>query len=370
MSQPQASAIEGMTWLAPAHQALAALRARGGHALLLHGPSGTGKWDLAMAYAADVLCENPTGAGRACGACTSCRLGAAGNHPDLRVVVPDALAARRPAGGSEPDEGNGAPAEPAAGKAKPSREIKIDQVRELLPLFTVSAHRGGARVVVLGPAESLNLPAANALLKVLEEPPPDGLFLLVADQIDRCLPTILSRCAPVRVVLPRLDAALDWLQTQGLDRAAGAARLIEAGGAPLAALHGAADVLDAPTRALLLGLLRRGRSLGAADVVGEVPRTVPIGPAVDLFQRWAWDYFSYRAGGGLRYHPEEGAAFAALVEDWHPLAAGAWASRLQQLRAVAEHPLNPRAAIEGMLLDYVAALQGSGASGDPPRMAQ
>ncbi len=349
-----------MPWLAPAREALAALHARGAHAMLLHGPAGIGKWELAVSFAGDVLCEQPGSAGLACGHCASCVLRAAGNHPDLRIAVPDALASRRPTNGGEGEEGSAGAAEPAAAKIKPSREIKIDQVRELLPLFAVSAHRGGARVVVLGPAESLNLPAANALLKVLEEPPPRGLFVLVTDQIDRCLPTILSRCALVRVVPPSREAALAWLQAQGLAPQAAAARLVEAGGAPLAALRGSGESLDAQTRGTLVGLLRRGRNLSAAEVAGDVPRTIAVGPAVALFQRWVWDYFAYRTGCALRYHPDEGPAFAALAPHWHPAAAGAWATQLLRLQALADHPLNARSAVEGVLLEYIDSIAGGG----------
>jgi DNA polymerase-3 subunit delta' len=343
-------------WLIPARANLAALRARGTHATLLHGPSGVGKWDLAVSFAADLLCEAPSAESAACGLCASCRLRAAGNHPDLRVVVPDAMADRRPAGTAEAEEGPGAAAEPAASKTKPSREIKIDQVRELATLFGVTAHRGGARVVLLGPAEALNLPAANALLKGLEEPPANSYFVLVSDQIDRCLPTIVSRCALLRIALPPRSQALQWLRSQGLEEEPAAMRLAEAGGAPVAAMRAGNEDLEPQTRSGLVALLRRGKDLCAVDVVNEVPRTIPIGASVVLMQRWVWDYFSYRTGGALRYHPAEAKAFDALAQVWSLQAAGAWADRLLTLRSVAEHPLNPRAAVEGILLEYIASI--------------
>ena len=100
-------------------------------------------------------------------------------------------------------------------------------------------------------------------------------------------------------------------------------------------------------------------ALDPADVAARIPRTLPIAGAVALFQRWGWDYFSYRTGGGLRYHPEHVASFEALARQWRLPAAGAWMDRLRGLRAVAEHPLNPRAAIEGVLLDYIESIQSS-----------
>jgi len=347
-----------MEWLRAPRATLAALRARGAHALLLHGPAGTGKWELAMSFAADVLCEHARPPARACGACASCALLGAGNHPDLRVLVPDALAERRPGHGADGDADDTAPAAAEAGagsKTKPSREIKIEQVRELGALMGVSSHRGGARVVVLGPAEALNLPAANALLKGLEEPPPQGVFLLVADHLDRCLPTIVSRCALVRVPVPPRPQALAWLQGQGAGPDA-PLRLAEAGGAPLAALREDDDGLSGEMRALLTGMLRQGPRLAPAQVAAEVPRTIPIGASVALFQRWVWDYFSYRTGAGLRYHPDDGAHFDALARHWTLPAAADWADRLRDLRALEDHPLNARAAVEGALLGYIFSI--------------
>ena len=357
------AAVAPIPWHRAPRATLAALRERGSHALLLHGPSGTGKWDLAMSFARDLLCERGSALAPACGSCPSCVLMAAGNHPDLRVVVPDAMAARRPGAAQEGEDTAEVGAEASSTRPKPSREIKIDQVRELTSLTAVSAHRGGCRVIVLAPAESLNLPAANALLKGLEEPPEATVFLLVSDQIDRCLPTIVSRCALVRVVVPPRAVALQWLHAQGLGADAGQ-RLTEAGGAPLGALRPDEQALTPELHATLLHLLRRGPSLEPADVATDVPRTVPIGAAVALFQRWGWDYFAFRMGCALRYHPGDVASFEVLSHHWTLRAASGWIDRLRDLRAVAEHPLNARAAIEGLLLEYIGSIASTDEKSD------
>ncbi len=369
-------AVASMPWLSAPRAALAALRARGAHALLLQGPPGTGKWELGLSFARDLLCERAAHAPRfasdssqhsagACGTCASCVLLTAGTHPDLHIVVPDAWAERRPSGGTDGDaDAASADAAPAA-KTKPSREIKIEQVRELLAPIGTSTHRGGARVIVLAPAEALNAPAANALLKALEEPPPAVAFVLISDRIDQCLPTIVSRCALVRVPAPPKAVALAWLKGQdaglgGLGDAEAAIRLAEAGGGPLAVTAGGASTdetaLDASLHAVLTGMLRRGPLLEPVQVGAEVPRTAPIAASVALFQRWAWDYFAYRTGCALRYHPHDAASFDALAPHWSLRAAGAWADSLCELRSLADHPLNARAAVEGALLDYVDSI--------------
>lgn len=348
--------LSAIPWLVAPGAAMAALRARGAHALLLHGPAGIGKWQLAVSFAGAALCEHPGAGGAPCGACASCRLVAAGNHPDLRVVVPDALAERRPgqvAGDAEAAEET-ADAQSAA-KSKPSREIKIDQILALAELIGVTTHRGGIRVVVLGPADALNPASANALLKSLEEPPPGTLYLLVTDRIDRCLPTIVSRCALVRIPIPKRASALAWLEARGVGEGA-AQRLVEAGGGPFGALHASEAETPDEARSKLLGLLRRGSALEAAHIAAEVPRTVAIGPSVALFQRWVWDYFSYCTGAGLRYHPHDEDHFHALAGVWSLRAAAAWWDSLGALRAVSDHPLNARAAVEGAMLEYAGSI--------------
>src|SRR6266853_4066492 len=166
--------LKALPWHPATRGAIGQLLARQIHALLLHGPAGIGKLNLALDIAEELLCEQRGADGSSCGRCVGCTLIGADTHPDLRIVRPDALAELD--GRSGQDEEGGA-AELKAGasagesRARASREIRIEQIRELSEWVTLSTHRGGPRIIVMEPAESLNAPAANALLKVLEEPP-------------------------------------------------------------------------------------------------------------------------------------------------------------------------------------------------------
>jgi DNA polymerase III subunit delta' len=347
--------LKSLPWHGAATEAVARLLARGVHALLLHGQAGIGKLDLALDTAEALLCESPQADRRACGQCAGCALVAAGNHPDLRTLRPAALVEQdgERAGAPPPDaaaEGAGG----ADGKAKASREIRIEQVRELSEWANLTTHRAGARVIVIEPAESMTTPAANALLKLLEEPPPATVFLVVSHRVSETLATIRSRCVLVPVAGPGREAAVRWLQQQGLPEPG--RRLVEAGGAPLLALQAEREGLPGELRERLVGLLRKGGGLTPADVVSGVPRDVPVAGAVALFQRWGWDYLAFKLAGVVRYHPEDIVAFRQLGTRWRAQEACGWLGELQWARAFADHPLNAKLAVEGMLLSYVRSI--------------
>lgn len=177
------------------------------HALLLSGPAHLGKRDFAIAMAGYLLCRQPTGDG-GCGECDNCRLLAAGTHPDFRMIEPE-----------------------------DSRLIKIEQVRELIDWANQTAQRDGYKVVIVHPAEQMNVHSANALLKCLEEPADDTLMMLVSDLPGRLLPTIRSRCQHVDFTIPGAGEALAWLRQHKPETEALELLLDIAGGAPLAVVE-------------------------------------------------------------------------------------------------------------------------------------
>ncbi len=152
------------------------------HALLLSGNQGIGKVELAVQLAGYLLCNSPTAAS-ACGQCSACFLLKAGTHPDLIEVTPE-----------------------QKGKA-----IKVDQVRGINDFIAQTAQQGGRKVVLLYPADALNVNAANALLKNLEEPSGHSNFILISNQPSRILPTIRSRCHRFEVAQPVRKEASEWL---------------------------------------------------------------------------------------------------------------------------------------------------------------
>lgn len=345
----------GLPWLAPVWPRLPPLSARGVHAVLLHGLRGVGKKSLALEFAEALLCTSPRDDGHSCGRCEECRLTSAFSHPDLRWVLPQALAEQLlPQAADDAQGAAESPAEAGEGEGKQpraSREIRVDQVRALSDFLGIAAYRGGRRVVVLAPAEAMNAIAANTLLKMLEEPPPATTFVLVADALDDVLPTIRSRCVLVQVPAPDARACLQWLTEQGV--AEPAAALALASGAPLAALAGTTEEgLAAEASAALYRLLERGPTLTAAQIAAGVGRDPPVPACVRLMQCWAFDLVQYLARGSVRYHPQREASIRQLAASVRAERLWRWVEALKGASAAREHPLNGRLVIESLLAGY------------------
>jgi DNA polymerase III subunit delta' len=333
-------------WQQNAWEQLQQMRARLPHAILFHGAAGTGKTGFIEAFAQSLLCENVQPDGHACGACASCGWFLQHNHPDYRRVRPEALEDEPAAESEEGGDGD----KKAKSAKTPSKEIKIEQIRALADFMNISTHRQGLRVVVLYPAEALNVPASNALLKTLEEPPPGTVFLLASNSLDRLLPTILSRCRKFALPMPGHDEALAWLQAQGVADADGWLR--EQGGAPLLALAQAESGSREELDALLQVLARPGTDavLKAADKLSKTP----LAALVAWEQRWLYDVLSVKLSGRVRYYPRYHKELAALAANVHTANLLKAIKGANDRRAVAEHPLSPKLFVEDMLLEYTA----------------
>ncbi|PWG63245.1 DNA polymerase III subunit delta' [Sediminicurvatus halobius] len=297
------------------------------HALLLAGPAGTGKGQLARAMLARLLCTAPTG-DQACGACHGCRLRGGGAHPDCRLVLPEA-------------EGSGA--------------LRIEAIRGLGEFLRLSSQYGGWRVALIEPAEAMTHGAANSLLKLLEEPPPGVVLLLVSHRPARLPPTVRSRCQLLRLGLPTPAVAEAWLAREHPEAVP---LLAETGGAPLAAVRlaeaGGGERLEALARALAeLQCDRRSAVATAAEWEA-------VGPAetAALMQRVLARSARLRALGREADRSSASPALQALAQslDWSELF-----ERLDgalELARAASQPLNALMALEGLFLAWSPAARG------------
>ncbi|MEN3294880.1 MAG: polymerase subunit delta [Burkholderiales bacterium] len=334
-------------WQDAAWQQVMQLRGRLPHAILFHGMEGIGKTAFAEHLAQSFLCQAPGSDGHACGQCDACGWFSQYSHPDYRRVRPEIL---EEDGAGEGEEGSDAgEGKKSAKSAKaPSKEIKIDQIRALADFMNVSTHRQGLRIVTLYPAEALNTAAANALLKTLEEPPPNTLFLLASNSLDRLLPTILSRCRKFALPMPLQEEALAWLKQQNVKDAD--VWLAEQGGAPLAA-HAAAQTDTRDTLDEFLGQLAKPSVDGALKTADKLQKT-PVPELVSWLQRWLYDVFSLKLSGRIRYYPRYQKELAVLAGQADVAELLRALKAVGERRAIAEHPLAAKLFIEDMLLDY------------------
>ncbi|MCB1932559.1 MAG: DNA polymerase III subunit delta' [Candidatus Accumulibacter sp.] len=329
-----------------AWQQLLARKAQLPHALLISGQRGIGKFELARAFAASLLCEKLGEAGSACGHCPACGWLAQGNHPDLRLLQPGALA----------DDDGQAGASQEAGRKKASQQITIEQVRALDEFLHVGTHRHGVRLVLLNPADAMNRAAANAILKALEEPIAGTLFMLISSEPYRLLPTIRSRCQSLPMRPPTAATAAAWLRQSGAED--GEQWLALAGGSPLLALElsgqGERVLLDA-----LIAQVSRGQALDPLAAAAAMDRTVkaekrpaPLKRTLEWVQKWLFDLTLASQGLPPRYFVAQASPLQRLAQATDIRKLLAFNGKAIQYKAQCEQPVNGRLFLEEFFLNY------------------
>ncbi|MDO9003417.1 MAG: DNA polymerase III subunit delta' [Aquabacterium sp.] len=334
-----------LPWLQqPLAQALAQAH---GHATLVHGPQGVGQFEFSMALAQSWLCEAQAPGSLfkpACGVCGSCHLISARSHPDLVVVVPEALQAALGWTSSGDDEEG---ASEKSGKTKKlSQDIKVESIRAVVQFSQQTPSRGRAKVVVVHPAERMNMVSSNTLLKTLEEPPGMLRFVVSAGSLDELLPTVRSRCQAWRLPLPDKVAAIAWLREQinGLSEADASVLLQAAGGQPLTARDRHAMGLDAVRWPQIPRDVAQGQSGAMAGW--------PLPLVVETLQKLCHDLACMATGASPRYFPE-----SSLHRDGDLTRLTAWSGELRKASRTAEHPWNLNLRVESLLQQARLALR-------------
>jgi len=316
---------------------LGQLLAQRGHAWLLHGPSGLGQYELALSLARSWLCDRPTPEG-ACGQCDSCHQVEVRSHTDLAVLMPET--AMMELGWPL---GEKAQADIDEKKRKPSREIRIDAMRDMLEFAQRTSGRGRGKVVMVYPAERMNQITANALLKTLEEPPGDVRFVLATEAAHQLLPTIRSRCLGHPLAWPQPEEAVAWLQEQGVPAAAAAGLLKAAGGRPDDAQRLHAAGLDARTWSQWPKSLVRG---DIAALANWAPAEL-----VEAFQKLCHDLLARHSGAQPRFFAADDLPAAASVP-----ALTAWWRSLAETSRTVDHPFNAGLMLEDLVAQARTAL--------------
>ena len=306
------------------------------HALLLRGRAGTGKHGFAIALSQALLCDTPQLDKTACGMCPSCVWFAEGGHPDFKLISPE-----------DTENAEDAPSNSAKQKTGKKSQTSVAQIRQLIDYLSLSSHKvNSRRVVLISPAETLNLASANALLKMLEEPPINTLFLLVTSQPQRLLATIISRCQAIDMPLPSKSESLTWLNTRGINNAE--MMLDLAGCAPLLALQMAEE---GDANLSLIKHLTMGEKLDAF-VCAPLFNSIGMERALNALQKWVFDLLACKLAQHLHYHASQSNALQALCKGVNLSALLSFQYRLIDAKKTANHPLNNELQLENILLQY------------------
>lgn len=306
-----------------------------GHAWVISGTQGIGKFELGQYLAASLLCEHADSDGFACGNCQACKWVESGAHPDLKYVYPAAL------------ESELFP-EHETNKEEKSQEIRIEQLRALDEWFYASTHRAGFRVIIIYPAHQINGITANALLKILEEPMPQTVFLLITSQLPLLLPTIRSRCQLLRLPSPSQAEAIDWLTSKGCQSPE--QWLAAYDGAPLAALK-ATEAWEKPVpdwlEQLTIALEQRQRAALYALLPTLEP--LPFNQVLAVLQRLLLDVHYCQFELQARHYATLMPHLSTLAARSSRHAISLLLKSLTQAQRTAHHPFNQKLRVHHLL---------------------
>jgi DNA polymerase-3 subunit delta' len=309
-----------------------ALLSQKGHAWLLQGPSGLGQYELATAMVSAWLCESDKALTQgACGQCGSCHALSVHTHADLLVLMPETILLALGWPLSEK-----AQSEIDNKTRKPSKEIRIEAMRDAIEFSQRTNARGKGKAVLVFPAERMNHVTANALLKTLEEPPGDVKFVLATEAAHQLLPTIRSRCLIHTMAWPQVSEAVTWLQAQGLSQEDAASLLKAAGGRPNEVLK----QLNLGQSKQWWAKFPKAMLSGDASYCSDLPPS----EVIDSLQKLCHDLMMLQTQASLRYFNESD--LPKLKVSSTQLTA--WFKRLSQAAKTSEHPFNAGLMLEAL----------------------
>ena len=322
-----------MTSMAPwIHRQSLDLLAQQGHAWLLQGPSGLGQYALGTALTSAWLCESehPSTKG-ACGQCGSCHALSVHTHADLFVLMPETVLLDLGWPLSEK-----AQAEIDNKTRKPSKEIRIEAMRDAIEFSQRTNARGRGKAVLVYPAERMNHITANALLKTLEEPPGDVKFILASEAAHQLLPTIRSRCLIHTMAWPETKEAQQWLIDQGFSAAEATFALKTAGGRPEEVFR------QKELGQTMSWWAQFPRAMHAGDA--SHCSNLPPSEVIDALQKLCHDLMMRQAAASLRYFNDTD--LPTIKTNGASLTA--WFKRLSQAARSSEHPFNAGLMLEAL----------------------
>ena len=300
------------------------------HALILKGKGGIGKHDFAMTFAKSYLCQSPLDNYLPCEICSSCHWFPE-SHPDFKYIAPVE---------SEDDESY-------KRKTIRKKNIVIDQIRELSEYLELSAHQEkGKRIVLIEPADALNQAASNALLKILEEPPENTLFILVTSQAQKLIATIRSRCQLLDFRGPSLEEAREFLTVEKITY--DESLLSFSGGSPFNAIK---ELENQSERDVITQLLAQGHHIDVTKVNYGI-LTQGLDWTVNMIQKWTFDLLLSVHTQQSYYFKKEEARIHSQAKQLNLDALLTFTNELNELKKIASHPLNQELQLQNIFIKF------------------
>ena len=300
------------------------------HALIFKGKDGIGKYDFANIFAKSYLCQSPISNHFPCEACSSCEW-FPDSHPDFKHIAP-----------IESDDDTS-----SKRKTIRKKSIVIDQIRELSEYLELSAHQEKSRrIILIEPADSLNQSASNALLKILEEPPENTLFILITSQAQKLIATIRSRCQLLDLRGPSFDEAKLFLDRQEIVHEE--SLLSFTGGSPFNAIK---ELENQSERSVITQLLSQGHKVDITKINYSI-LTQGLDWTVNMIQKWAFDLLlSFHTQQSYYFKAEE-ARIDSQAKQLNLDALLLFVNELNELKKIASHPVNQELQLQNIFIKY------------------
>ena len=301
------------------------------HALLFKGREGIGKRTFDLTFAKAYLCHKPLVNHLACGGCPSCEWFPL-THPDFKHISPieneeDELSVKR--------------------KAVRKKNIVIDQIRELSAYCELTTHQEkGKRLVLIEPADQLNENASNALLKILEEPPENTLFILVSSHAQKLIATIRSRCQLLELRGPSQDEALLFLKDQNIEDAENV--LAFTGGSPFSALHIKETQAD---KEALIELLSQGHKIDLTKINYTI-LSQGLEWTVNVIQKWVFDLLLNFHTKQNHFFKKETVRIDTQTKQLNLDRLLSFIYELNDLKKIASHPIHQELQLQNIFIKY------------------
>jgi DNA polymerase-3 subunit delta' len=300
------------------------------HALIFKGKEGIGKYDFAITFAKSYLCQNALSNHLPCEACSSCKW-FPDSHPDFKHIAPIE---------SDDDESS-------KRKTVRKKNIAIHQIRELSEYLELSAHQEkGRRIVLIEPADSLNQAASNALLKILEEPPENTLFILVTSQTQKLIATIRSRCQLLELRGPSFDEAKLFLDRQEIVHEE--SLLSFTGGSPFNAIK---ELENQSERDVITQILSQGHKIDFTKINYAI-LTQGLDWTLNIVQKWIFDLLLSFHTQQSHYFKGQEAQIFSQTKQLNLNTLLLFASELNELKKIASHPVNQELQLQNIFVKY------------------